>query len=295
MARLSAVICCQNAMDTLPAACESVAWCDELVIVDSGSIDGTADFARERADVFRHEPWRGYDRQKAFANTLASHDWVLMLDADEACTPELAEELRGLGDAELAKLDVLHVRRRNYLLGRPVRAWDPDWQSRVVHRERVRHAEESLHDARLPSSPERQRRLRGRILHKHTSEAGFEDYFGGRRLDARLPLVALQMYGRGRRARWWDVALRPWLTLLKLYLLKGGWRDGTFGLLVAQKTAVTTQLKYAALWSLEHDPASLQRARESVERQDAEASRRQEAKRPRRQRAQGCENGNGNT
>lgn len=269
-------------MDTLPAACESVAWCDELVIVDSGSTDGTAELARERADVFRHEPWRGYDKQKAFANTLASHDWVLMLDADEACTPELAEELRELSDAELERYDVLHVRRRNYLLGRPVRAWDPDWQSRVVHRERVRHADEALHDARLPSSPERQRRLRGRILHKHRSHAGFEDYFGGQRLDARLPLVALQMYERGKRARWWDLALRPWLTLLKLLLLKGGWRDGTFGLLIAQKTAVTTQLKYAALWTLEHDEASLRRARERVEscsrdeHRDAEVPRGQE-------------------
>ena len=248
-------------MDTLPAACDSVAWCDELVIVDSGSTDGTAEYAQRRADVFRSEPWRGYDRQKAFANTLATHDWVVMLDADEACTPALAEELRSLADADLDGLDVLHVRRRNHLLGRPVRAWDPDWQSRVVHRHRVRHADEALHDARLPSSPERQRRLRGRILHKQASRAGFADYFGGCRLDDRLPLVALQMYDRGRRARWWDFALRPALTVLKLYLLKGGWRDGTFGLMVAQKTAVTTQLKYAALWAIEHDPDSLRHAR----------------------------------
>ena len=260
----SAVICCHNAMDTLPAACESVAWCDELVVVDSGSTDGTAEYARELADVFRHEPWRGYDRQKAFANTLASHDWVVMLDADEACTPELAEELRWLSEADLEAVDVLHVRRRNYLLGRPVRCWDPDWQSRVVHRQRVRHAEEALHDARLPSSPERQRKLKGRLLHKHASESGFADYFGGSRLDARLPLVALQMYDRGKRARWWDFAFRPPLTVLKLMLLKHGWRDGAFGLMVAQKTAVTTQLKYAALWALEHDPASMRAARDSA-------------------------------
>jgi len=259
--RFSAVICCRDAIDTLPIACDSVAWCDELVVVDSGSTDGTAEFARERADVYRHETWRGYDKQKAFANTLASHAWVLMLDADEACTAELAGELRGLGDTELDRLDVLHVRRRNYLLGRPVRCWDPDWQSRVVHRRRVRHAEEALHDARMPSSPERQRKLKGRILHKHASAAGFADYFGGRRLDARLPIVALQMYERGRRARWSDFALRPALTVCKLLLLKGGWRQGAFGLMVAQKTAVTTQLKYAALWAIEHDPASMRAAR----------------------------------
>lgn len=249
MPRFSTVICCHNALDTLPAACESVAWCDELVIVDSGSTDGTAAYARERADVFRVEPWRGYDKQKAFANALASHDWVFMLDSDEACTPELAAELQALTDAELAGLDVLHVRRRNYLLGRPVRCWDPDWQSRVVHRHRVRHAEEALHDARLPSSPERQRRLRGRILHKHASRAGFEDYFGGERLAKRLPLVAKQMYDRGQRATWVDLLFRPWLNALKLLLLKGGILDGTFGLLIAQKTVVTTQLKYAALWA----------------------------------------------
>jgi len=255
MPRYSAVICCRDALDTLPAACESVSWCDELVIVDSGSTDGTIDYAQEKADVFRVEPWRGYDKQKAFANTLANNDWVFMIDSDEQCTEVLAKELQQLNESALEAVDVMYVRRRNYVLGRPVRAWDPDWQSRIVHRHRVQHADEALHDARLPSEPGRTRKLKGRITHKQVSDAGFDDYFGGQRLDARLLPVAWQMYQRGKRASWLDLWLRPALTVLKLLILKGGWRDGTFGLLIAQKTAVTTQLKYAALWAIEHDPA----------------------------------------
>lgn len=254
--RFSAVICCRNNAATIGPACESVAWCDELVVVDSGSTDGTDTLAQQHADVFVTEPWRGYSAQKAYANTLASHDWVFMLDSDERCTPELAAELQALTPAELDRVDVLHVRRRNYLLGRPARCWDPDWQSRVVHRQRVRHADEALHDARLPSAPGRERRLKGRITHKQDSPAGFEDYFSGQRLDARLLMVAKQQHDRGKRARWSDLALRPTLTFLKLFLLKGGWRDGSFGWMVAQKTALTTQLKYAALWAVEHDQAT---------------------------------------
>jgi hypothetical protein len=116
----------------------------------------------------------------------------------------------------------------------------------------VRWSGDVLHEDRLPGDPRRQRRLRGCIEHKRASRRGFEDYFSGRRLDERLLMVARDMHARGRRCSGLDLFLRPWLALVKQYVLKGGFRDGAYGLMLAQKTAVTTQLKYAALWAVQN-------------------------------------------
>ncbi|QDU71740.1 glycosyltransferase family 2 protein [Mucisphaera calidilacus] len=256
MANISVLICCANAADTLRDACASVAWADELIIVDSGSSDDTEAIAREFADVYVQEPWRGYGEQKIFGATLARNDWVYILDHDEEVDPALAQAMLDLTEQELARYDVLHARRKNYIYGRHARGWDPDWQTRLIHRERATWNDDVLHDTCLPASPERKRKLPGAILHKRTSSAGFEDYFSGRRLDARLLMVAQQMHDRGKRCSTLDLALRPPFTIFKQLILKGAILDGAFGIMVAQKTAVTTQLKYAALWAIQNKVAT---------------------------------------
>jgi len=249
MAKISVAMCCANVGDTLEAACQSVAWADELIIVDSGSTDATAEIARRYAQRYVVEPWRGFTKQKQFAAALARNPWVLVLDGDEECSPELAKELQALTEAGLERYDVLMMRRRNHMLGRVVRAWWPDWQSRLIHRDRTIWAEEALHDRRLPSDPKRLGRLRGWIEHRRTSAAGFLDYFNGELWDQRLPLTAKELYDKGKRCTWRDIVLRPPLTFFKFYVLKRGFLDGSFGYLIAQKAAVGVQLKYAALWA----------------------------------------------
>lgn len=252
MVPITVIICCANAERTLGPACESARWADELIVVDSGSTDGTARIGQAHADRYVVEPWRGYGGQKKFAAELASHDWVFFLDGDEECSPQLARDWQGLTQAELDGLDLLMVPRKNYVLGRYVRAWWPDRLTRIFHRRRVTWDDEVLHDTRKPSDPSRVRNLSGWLEHKRVSGAGFSDYFSGRRMDERLMMVARQMHARGRRARAWDLVLRPWLAFVKFYVLKRGFLDGAFGLLIAQKAAVSTQLKYAALWAIEH-------------------------------------------
>ena len=251
MSAISIAICCANAGDTLEAACRSARWADELVIVDSGSTDDTAQIAQHHADRYTVEPWRGYTDQKKFAADLCRNDWVFVLDGDETIPSGLAQELAGLSERDLERFDVLLVRRRNYVMSKAVRAWWPDWQSRLIHRHRCHWPDEALHEARLASDPSRQGRLNGWIEHKRHSQAGFRDYFSGQRMDERLLMVARQMHDRGKRCRSWDLIIRPWVAFWKFYLIKRGFVDGAFGLLMAQKAAVSTQLKYAALWAVQ--------------------------------------------
>jgi (heptosyl)LPS beta-1,4-glucosyltransferase len=256
MPSLSIIICCADAEVTLGPACESARWADELIVVDSGSVDRTPEIAREHADRYVVEPWRGYGGQKKFAAELAKNDWIFFLDGDEECSPQLAEEWKRFTEAQLEALDLLMVPRKNYILGRYVRGWWPDRLTRIFHRGRVTWDDEVLHDTREASDPSRVRNLSGWIEHKRISDAGFSDYFSGKRMDERLLMVAQQMHDRGKRARVWDLVFRPYLAFIKFYILKRGFLDGTFGLLIAQKAAVSTQLKYAALWSIQNDAES---------------------------------------
>ncbi len=253
MEPISVVICCANVASTLEAACQSVAWAEERVIVDSGSTDRTPAIARSFTDRYVVEPWRGYTEQKKFGCSLASHDWVLVLDGDEELTPELAAEIQSLRQGPMDHLDVLAMRRLTWVMGRPVRGYLPDWQRRLIHRQRARWTDHLLHDDRLPSHPSRQQNLKSLLWHRRTATPTFRDYFSGSQQDQRLVLQAMQAFKQGRRCRARDLWLRPPIAFFKSLILKGGFRDGTFGLLMAMQMHWATQLKYAALWAHQHD------------------------------------------
>ncbi|MEO1235769.1 MAG: glycosyltransferase family 2 protein, partial [Planctomycetota bacterium] len=163
MPKVSVLICCANSAGTLPAALASVRWADEVVVVDSGSEDETGAIASAGADVYVVEPWRGYTAQKQFGVELARHDWVFILDGDEEVSPRLAEQIEGLDERRWGGLDVVAVRRQNWVLGRRVRAWFPDWQARLIHRRRAVWEVDALHDTCHPREPGRGLKLSGHL------------------------------------------------------------------------------------------------------------------------------------
>tara|TARA_Y100000589_G_scaffold199270_1_gene188119 strand:- start:2875 stop:3648 length:774 start_codon:yes stop_codon:yes gene_type:complete len=246
--KISVMITCSNAQKTLSAACESVIWADEIIIVDSGSTDQTPQIAETYATKYVVEPWRGYTGQKQFGCSLASNEWVFVLDSDEVVSKPLANAIQTLTQETLDEHDVFFVKRKNYVYGKHVRAWDPDWQSRLIHKDRVIWKEHALHEGRKGQTPEREGKLKGQLLHKPTGPAEFTDYFSGDRLDKRLLPVAREMFAKGKRCHSWDLLFRPVLAFLKFYFIKLGFLSGNFGLMMAQKASTSTQLKYAALW-----------------------------------------------
>jgi glycosyltransferase involved in cell wall biosynthesis len=137
----------RNEADHVEAALRSVAWADEIVVVDAESTDQTVTLARQFTDRVVVRPWPGFVEQKNHALSLVSHDWVLSLDADERVTPELADALRRLLAGSPAHA-AFRIRRVTRYLGRWIRStdWYPDRQIRLFDRRRSRWTGSHVHE-----------------------------------------------------------------------------------------------------------------------------------------------------
>ena len=224
-------------------------WVTEIVVFDSGSTDATVEIARRYTDRVEFQPWVDFSTNRRKIVQAARNDWVFVLDADEEISPELSAEISGLPDDRFRAHPIMTMPRKNYLLGRHVRAWDPDRIDRLFDRRRVTWPARSVHDFREPTEGTPLALGRPILHNRHVDD--WHDYFDGLRYAHRTEALAREMYEAGKRVGYLGLCLRPCAAFLKFYLLKGGWRDGAFGLLVAQKAALSVQLKYARLWHLQ--------------------------------------------
>jgi len=245
---LSVAIITRNAASQIEGCLASVAFAEEIVVVDSGSTDGTTELAaRHGARVIKKE-WLGFGPQKQFAVETARHDWVLCLDADE----RLTDELRGSIVAELRapRGFVYAMPRRNRFLGRWLRHGEgyPDWSVRLFHRGHARWGDEPVHEkvhARAPVL-----RLRGDLL--HDSAETLEKYLDKQNRYTSLQAEALR--SAGRRASILHLLFSPALRFVKFYVLRLGFLDGVPGLVHVAIGCMNSFNKYAKLKALERDP-----------------------------------------
>lgn len=226
-------------------------WCSQILVFDSGSTDDTVAIATDLADRVEYQPWVDFTTNRRKIVDTADHDWVFILDADEIISDQLRYEIAALPDEAFEQHSIFTMPRKNYLLGRHVRAWDPDRIDRLFNRRRVTWPHAAIHDRRTPiSGGGTIAALKQPILHKPHDD-DWPDYFDGPRYAARTEALAQEMYDKGRRVSFLGMLLRPPMTIFKYFILKRGFLQGTFGLLVAQKAAVSVQLKYARLWHLQ--------------------------------------------
>ena len=246
MPKLSVTVITRNEAANLAAALESVAWADEIVVVDSESTDDTVAIARRFTSRVIVRPWPGYVAQKNHAAAEASHDWILSLDADERVSPELAAEIRGLLQREPAAAG-FRVPRVTFHLGRWIRStdWYPDYQLRLYDRRRAPLDRPSR--ARVGRRPTaRSATLRSELQHYAYRDLSHHL----QTMDRYTTLAARQMREDGRRAGWADLALHPPPAFLRNYVLRGGFRDGLPGLIISMLNATYVALKFAKLWEL---------------------------------------------
>jgi glycosyltransferase involved in cell wall biosynthesis len=241
---LSVVLITHNAVAQLPECLASVAFADEVVVVDSGSGDGTAEVAARYGARVVEKEWLGFGPQKQFAVEQAAHDWVLCLDADERVSPELAASMVRALQAPAAQ--VYRMARCNRFLGRWLRHGEgyPDWSPRLFDRRHARWSDDGVHEKVLYAvSPGT---LEGDLLH----ESG-EDL--GRYLEKQnryTALAAQELHRRGKRAGLAELALSPLLRFFKFYLLRLGFLDGLPGLVHISIGCMNSFMKYAKLIEL---------------------------------------------
>jgi glycosyltransferase involved in cell wall biosynthesis len=241
---VSAVLITRNAAPVLDACLESLAFADDIVMVDSASTDGTLEIAARRGARVVQKEWLGYGRQKQFAVEQAKHDWVLCVDADERISPELAASIEQAIAHPVSP--VYRMARRNRFLGRWLGHGEgyPDWSPRLFNRMNARWSDDLVHEKVLfavtPGT------LAGDLLHDSLDD--LTTYL--ERQNRYTTLAARQAFERGRSAGAFHMLLSPVVRFFKFYVFRLGFLDGLPGLLHISIGCMNSYMKYAKLIEL---------------------------------------------
>ena len=246
---LSVVLITLNAGEQLAECLASVAFADDVVVVDSGSTDGTVALAERYGARVVAKEWLGFGRQKQFAVEQAANDWVLCLDADERVSPELAASL--VRELEAPAAPIYRMARRNRFLGRWLRHGEgyPDWSPRLFDRRQARWSDDDVHEkvlyASAPGAPIGT--LTGDLLHESAEDLG-------RYLEKQnryTALAAADLHQRGQHAGAMELVFSPLLRFFKFYVLRLGFLDGLPGLVHIVIGCMNSFSKYAKLIELQ--------------------------------------------
>jgi glycosyltransferase involved in cell wall biosynthesis len=266
--KLTVTVITHNESRNIGAALASVSWADEIVVVDSGSTDDTAEIARRAGARVEVREWPGYGAQKNHAASLASNDWILSLDADERVTPALAREIRELFAGTPAARGY-RIPRIAFYLGRWIRStdWYPDYQLRLYHRAAARWNQKRVHESvDVDGAP-------GQLRHElqHYPYRDISHHLAT--IDRYTTLAADEWHAAGRRASAPRILVHAELAFARNFVLRAGFKDGAAGLIVSLLNSYYVFLKLAKLWERQqrsaHQPASPTLA--DAERRQAQA------------------------
>lgn len=241
MAKLAILILTLNEEENIVPCVESAAFADEIVVVDSGSSDRTAELATQLGAKVVFHKFDGFGSQRNFALSQTDAEWVMYLDADERITPALAEEIRQTVDnGEAAAYEIL---RHNYAFGQFIMhgGFRPDYSLRLYPRSAVLW-DGVVHEQANVTVPKR--KLRCVMVH-HTY-TDWERYFN--KFNSYTTLMARKMYDQGRRGAIIHILFRPWWAFLKVYIFQSGWRDGRIGFILSAFHFFYTMVKYVKLY-----------------------------------------------
>ncbi len=250
--KVSATIITFNEQSNIKAACESLAWADEVLVVDSNSTDATRERAEACGARVITNAWPGFGAQKQFAVDQTTSEWIFSLDADERVSDELKksiESLRTKSETDLA--DGYQIARRTYYQQRWIRGggWYPDRQLRLFRKSKGHWKQRHIHESVAMDSGARIEKLAGDLLHYTSQDAAHHHRMIGERY---APLAAQQMFEEGRRTSVFGVASAGPAAFIRSLILKGGLRDGFAGFTIASFAAHHAFLKHLMLWERQH-------------------------------------------
>jgi glycosyltransferase involved in cell wall biosynthesis len=240
---ISATILTKNSEALLARVLTALKWCDEVVVLDTGSTDATVSIAVQFANVSLHQlnlPFSGFGRVRQLAVSLARNDWIFSVDADEIVSSELRNEITGL---QLDPATVYSIPFANYFNGRHITTcgWAPDCHERLFNRTRTNFCSSNVHE-RVQTAGLNTVKLRGAV--DHYSYRSTDDFL--RKMSAYSRLFATQNAGRKRSSPFKAVSRSLW-AFCKSYLLERGLTQGTEGLVISAYKAQTVFWKYMML------------------------------------------------
>jgi (heptosyl)LPS beta-1,4-glucosyltransferase len=244
---LSAVLIVKNEGGQIADCLKTIEWAGEIIVMDSGSTDDTVAQARAQgAKIFVNAEWLGYGIQRQRAQEQASCDWVLMVDADERVTPELAAEIRSVVNGN-DQSRVYALPRLSYCFGRFIRhgGWYPDYVVRLYPRDAAAYGDQRVHEKVRYGDDMSMVKLKGHLL--HFTYRDLQHYLV--KSAAYAAAWAEERGARGQRASLLQGVLHGVGCFVRMYVARAGFLDGPQGLLLALLSAHSTFAKYADLWT----------------------------------------------
>jgi glycosyltransferase involved in cell wall biosynthesis len=247
---VTAVIAAHDESANIEACIASVDWTSEVIVVENDSIDDTVDRAKSAGATVISPPFSTIGAARNHAIQRAKSPWVLVVDADERCTPELAQEIREIVGRPTDR-SAFRVPRRNFFLGKEIRhgGWGNDKPIRLFKRDRRYNANLVHEHVEVPGQETGE--VGNALL--HYTYTSLDQYF--EKFDRYSRWWAEQNYAKGRRGSAAAVLFKPPARFVSMYLLKGGFLDGASGLVLASLAAASVMAKYARLWerSIRHE------------------------------------------
>jgi len=251
MIKLSSIIIAKNEEKNIGRCIKSQLDCiDEIVVVvDEQSSDRTTEIVQTFPEVkHRVSKWQGYSGTKNFALQLTTNDWVLWIDADEALTPELKNELQQFKNSQPV-FDVYSIPRIANFLGRWIKhsGWYPGRVERLFNKTKIGFSESDVHEHLIHSG------VTGELLNdiEHYTDPSIFHYF--EKYNRYTSLAAEEIHKKKKRFRLTDLLIRPCFLFIKMFFIKRGFLDGIHGFILAVFSAAYVFTKYAKLWEIEKD------------------------------------------
>lgn len=245
--KLSVTVITFNEVASIGPVLDSVAFADEIIVLDSGSTDGTIELCRAKgARVEVSTDWQGFGVQKNRVLALAKGEWVLSVDADEVLTPLLAKEIQATIQKQDNYVAWLIPRASSYC-GHVMRhgGWWPDYVLRLFKRDGARFSDDMVHERLIPSQGQI-----GRLSHpfQHTTYESLEEVL--QKVNRYSSEGAAQAFKSGKRAHFHEAVWHGFWAFFRTYFLRLAFLDGAHGLMLAVSNAEATYYRYLKLWLL---------------------------------------------
>jgi glycosyltransferase involved in cell wall biosynthesis len=245
MNNISVIVIAKDEEKNISDCLHSVAWADELIVVDSGSNDRTFEIARQFTDKVFIRKWEGYVPQKKYALSLAKNDWVLSLDADERITPELKDEILKLSPSNFSGFK---IRRKNFLIKKEITScgWEKDYQLRLLKKDKTSLSDRLVHEKFIVDGEVST--LNNPMLHYTFSS--FSDYLN--KINYYTGLKAQELFKKKKRIGGWTIFSHTISAFFAFFISRKGFKDGVYGLIISLLHSVSTMMNYIKLWELQN-------------------------------------------